>query len=106
MRLPKITALVREQARFVHYEDGNLWYQICYGTGTREKDVNGDEYEVPAIFEFPVPIADASGARFLRSDKGIFFMRWIRLHLNTLAVAYVQRADHGGGMGGHDDDTT
>lgn len=91
MKLPEIKRLVREQAKFIHFEDGNLWYQICYSTGERAKDVDGDEYDVPAIFEFPVPVSDTTGARFLRSDKGIFFMRWIRKYLEVLTEA--QRAD-------------
>lgn len=34
--------------------------------------------------EFPVPIDEAGEAEFKNSDKGIYFMRYIRKHLNSL----------------------
>ena len=88
MKIPTdIKALVREQAKFVHFEGDSLWYQILYSTNEKAVDYEGAPYYVPAIFEFPVPISDTAGARFLRSDKGIFFMRWIRKHIDFLRAA-------------------
>jgi hypothetical protein len=95
MKIPNdIKALVREQAQFIHFEDGKLWYQILYSTDESAKDVFGDGYTMPAIFEFPVPIEDTAGARFLRSDKGIFFMRWIRKHIEFLNTAHTQEVTY------------
>lgn len=94
MKIPiDIKQLVREQAQFIHFEDGKLWYSITYSTGVRSIDVCGDGYDVPAIFEFPVPIEETAGARFLRSDKGLFFMRWIRKHIEFLNAARVEAAN-------------
>lgn len=45
---------------FLFYRKGNLYY-CCH---------NG--------FLFTVPIEDTGEAEFKASDKGIFFMRWIR----------------------------
>lgn len=88
MRLPKITDLVREQARFTHYEDGKLWYQIIY---TGEDPQTG--YPRPEIFDFPVPVDDAESGRFEKSDKSLFFMRWIRKHIEMLRSALEERKE-------------
>ena len=41
-------------------------------------------YKTDTGLEFPVPISDTNDATFPASDKGIFFMRWIRKHLDTV----------------------
>ena len=68
--LPKISEMVGQERRveFIRYRDGELWYRACNG------------------FEFPVPIDDAAGADFLASDAAMLYMRWIRKHLELLAL--------------------
>jgi len=65
-----LTRRVRGQVHFSFYRDGALWYACDDG------------------WEFPVPVSDTDnpggqGATptFLRDDKGITFMRWIRRHM-------------------------
>ena len=38
-------------------------------------------------FEFPIPLSDTEGAEFKSSDKGMFFMRWIRKHMSLIESA-------------------
>jgi hypothetical protein len=59
-----------KKVKFVQYFDDNLYY-VCE---------NG--------FEFPVPISDTGTARFLSEDKSMFFMRWIRKHLELIKDAF------------------
>lgn len=54
---------------FLHYHDGNLWY------------------ETEDHFSFPVPISDVGNATFLATDKAMLFMRYIRKHLALLDEA-------------------
>lgn len=35
-------------------------------------------------FEFPIPMSDTIGAEFGASDKGMYFMRWIRPHMKLI----------------------
>jgi hypothetical protein len=51
---------------FVQYREGNFLY----------KTENG--------FEFPVPLNDIGNATLLAQDKAIYFMRYIRKHLDFL----------------------
>lgn len=51
---------------FVKCSNSELWYQTECG------------------FEFPIPFGDIQGATFLAKDKALFFMRWIRPHINML----------------------
>jgi hypothetical protein len=39
-------------------------------------------YKTSTDLEFAVPVSDTNDATFPRTEKGIFFMRWIRRHLN------------------------
>lgn len=57
---------VKGTAKFSFYRAGNLYYVTDSG------------------LEFPVPLSDTDGATFLKEDKAMFFMRWIRKHLATL----------------------
>lgn len=57
---------VKGQVKFSHYQDGNLVYK-CEDR-----------------FEFPVHVSQCGSARFLGEDKGIFFMRWIKKHIDLL----------------------
>jgi len=41
-------------------------------------------YKTATGLEFPIPVLDTNDATFKAEDKGIFFMRWIRKHLETL----------------------
>lgn len=68
-RLPKIKDLIKDKTvQFQYYRDGELWYKTETG------------------FMFPVPASDTGGASFKNTDKAIFFMRWIRKHLEELAA--------------------
>jgi hypothetical protein len=65
----KLTDLVKGTVIFMHYTKGELWYTTESG------------------FEFPVPISDTGDATFTASDKGMFFMRWIRKHVELITEA-------------------
>jgi hypothetical protein len=54
---------------FSHYRKGNLWYVTDKG------------------LEFPVPIEDTGDAEFKIVDKGLYFMRWIRKHIESIELA-------------------
>lgn len=71
MVLPTIKEMVTDNKRvkFSFYQDGKLWY----------KAENG--------FEFPVPANDTGSGCFLNEDKALFFMRWMRMHLEYLSDA-------------------
>ena len=62
----KMADYVRGKVKFQFYREGHLYY----------KTENG--------LEFPVKISDTDGATFMAEDKAIYFMRWIRKHLQTL----------------------
>jgi len=65
-----ITELVRnKQARFVHYREGKFIYQTEDG------------------FQFPIPLTEVGAATLLAEDKALFFMRWIRRHLEVMEPA-------------------
>lgn len=68
MNIPKLNELVGKDkmVRFSFYRDGELWYKTESG------------------FEFPIPPEDMKGALFLPEDKSIFFMRFIRKHIDFL----------------------
>lgn len=68
MKLPTLKEMIGESKKvyFSFYRDGELWY----------KTENN--------FEFPIPPEDMKGAVFLPEDKSIFFMRFIRKHLDYL----------------------
>lgn len=68
MKLPTLTEMVGvdKKVHFSFYRDGELWY----------KAENG--------FEFPIPTEDLKGAIFKAEDKSIYFMRFIRKHLEFL----------------------
>lgn len=55
-------------ASFQYASDGNLWYKTSTG------------------YEFPVPFTDTKGGVFKAEDKAIFFMRWIRKHVENSKV--------------------
>lgn len=38
-------------------------------------------------FEFPIPLADTEGAEFKATDKALYFMRWIRKHVDLIEKA-------------------
>lgn len=57
---------VNGEVEFKYYRDGSLWYECNDG------------------FLFPVPITETGTATFMSKDKGIYFMRWIRLWNNEL----------------------
>lgn len=54
---------VAGNAEFQYYRAGNLMYRTSTG------------------LEFPIAVTDTNDATFPRTEKGIFFMRWIRKHL-------------------------
>jgi hypothetical protein len=51
---------------FEYYRAGELWYKT-------ETD-----------FLFPVPVDDVGDATFLKEDKALLFMRYIRKHLKAI----------------------
>ena len=57
-----------KQVNFVLYRDSTLWYKTEDG------------------FQFPVPINDVGNATFLAQDKALFFMRYIRKHLDEIKL--------------------
>lgn len=71
MNLPNIKEEVKDNrvVRFTRYRTQNLWYKTESG------------------FEFPVPIEEAGEATFLAEDKAIFFMRYIRKHVEACKAA-------------------
>lgn len=65
-----ITKLVKNKtARFVHYRDSHFIYETEDG------------------FQFPVPLDDIGTATLAAEDKALFFMRWIRRHLEVIESA-------------------
>ena len=62
-----ITEIVRnKKARFVHFRDEHFIYETEDG------------------FQFPISLADIGKATLLAEDKALFFMHWIRKHLETV----------------------
>ena len=57
---------------FEFYRDGNLYYSTETG------------------LTFPVPTSDIGNATFLKADKAMLFMRYIRKHLATLQTPEVK----------------
>lgn len=55
--------------KFMFYRNGELWYQTACG------------------FDFPVPTADCGDAVFLKEDKALLFMRYIRKHIENIEEA-------------------
>ncbi len=68
MTTPNIKDMVTgdKKVTFEHYKDGELWYRTETG------------------FLFPVPIAETGSAMFLKEDKAILFMRYIRKHIENI----------------------
>lgn len=52
---------------FSHFCEGHLYYRTEDGT------------------IFPIPLDDTRGATFNRTDKAIYFMRWMRKYNDRLA---------------------
>ena len=52
-----------KKVTFVRYRKGNLYYKTECG------------------FEFPVPVSDTGDGEFLKEDKALTYMRWIRKHI-------------------------
>ena len=76
----KIKTLIKNKmVHFMYYHDGNLWY------------MTDDD------FEFPVPITQCGSAIYLHQDKAIYFMRYIRKHLETLEQVQKSQNDDGKG---------
>jgi len=71
MILPKLKNLVKDNKKvtFSFYRSKELWYETEDG------------------FLFPVPIEDTGTAVFLKEDKAILFMRYIRKYLKFLKKA-------------------
>lgn len=64
-----VKEMVKDNAKvyFEYYRGGELWY----------KTEKGD-------FLFPVPISDIGDATFLKEDKAMLFMRYIRKYLEQM----------------------
>lgn len=81
MKLPRITQVAKGLAKFLRYQDGNLWYSVPW-----IEDDNSASHD----FEFPIPVDDAGGGEFLPVDKALTFMRWMRKHLEYLNGALAE----------------
>ena len=79
--LPSKATIVKNKVSFHDYRDGVMQYKVT---------VDGDD------FLFPVPLTeidkdtnklilskDTVGVSFVREEKGIFFMRWIRKAIDS-----------------------
>jgi hypothetical protein len=55
-----------KRVNFIYLQNNELWYKTTSG------------------FEFPVPVADTEGAKFLSEDRAMLFMKWIRKHIERL----------------------
>ena len=62
-----LKARVTGRVKFARCADQALWYVTNDG------------------WEFPVPLSDTTGATFPAEEKAIFFMRWIRKHIELEA---------------------
>lgn len=58
-----------KRVTFEYYRGGELWYSTEDG------------------FKFPVPTSDVGDATFLKEDKAMLFMRYIRKHLKNIDEA-------------------
>jgi hypothetical protein len=78
MKLPELRDVVGADKKvyFSFYRDKELWYR-------------GEEG-----FEFPVSIEDAGSATFKSEDKSVFFMRWVRKHLEYLKTSLQEEVSH------------
>ena len=59
---------------FMFYREWNLWYKTIGS---------------PTEFEFPVPVHDrdeVGNATFSAKDKALFFMRYIRKHIDFMEI--------------------
>ena len=61
-----IKDLAKQKVHFDFYRDGHLYYRTDSG------------------FEFAVPIEDVKGATMLNEDKAIYFVRWMRKHMDQV----------------------
>lgn len=52
-----------KKVKFVHFREGNFLYETDDG------------------LQFHVPLEDVKGVTLLAEDKAIYYMRWIRKHL-------------------------
>jgi hypothetical protein len=63
-----VAELVKHKKVYLEYcYDNALWYRTTDG------------------FEFPIPLEDTKGAMFKNEDNALYFMRWIRKHVETIA---------------------
>lgn len=60
--------LVQGRVNFEYYRGGQLYYSTT----------------VDSSFKFPVPVSDIGDATFLKEDKAMLFMRYIRKYLKEL----------------------
>ena len=57
---------IKGKVTFEYFRDNNLFYKTEAG------------------LIFPVPVADTDKGVFLKEDKAMFFMRYIRKHLDSI----------------------
>lgn len=75
MEIPNLIDCVKGSVAIEHYQDGQLWYR-CLAND----------------FTFPVPIDDTGNGVFKNVDNAMFFMRWIRKHIEYLTAAQAEHA--------------
>ena len=67
-----------KMVHFSHYKLNELWYTTDDG------------------FQFPVPIDDTGDGSFMRDDKALLFMRYIRKHIKHLEDAKSEQETNNG----------
>ncbi|MBU6455467.1 MAG: hypothetical protein KGS72_27090 [Cyanobacteria bacterium REEB67] len=77
MNIPLKTIVKGNDADFIHYKEGNLWYRV---TGQHLAETGESE---TFTFDFPVPVSDTGEGIFPAQIKAITLMRWIRQHLDS-----------------------
>jgi hypothetical protein len=71
------TIVKGNDAEFILFKEGNLWYRV---TGSHGGETGVEE---AFSFNFPVPVSDTGEGIFPARIKAITLMRWIRQHLES-----------------------
>lgn len=82
MQKYNIKELVKDNmVRFDYYKSGELWFEIIKYVKDYTEDTT---WRKDVLFKFPVPIIDCENAKFLREDKAILYMRYIRKYISEI----------------------
>lgn len=84
----KLKDLIKDNTvRFVYYRDGQFIYEIRHRHVVTHDMLHGFSETRTPHFQFPVPLNDIGTATLKSEDKAIYFMRWIRRHLEQSEAA-------------------